>query len=112
MAGTGDVRSVRADRGFRHGAPAVRPAQGLRRGDHHEGPLTAAALVTVDVAQVPKLGDRPGDIAVAVAVPLHALFLVVMTHGGMAIARSFRLDTGGGRAVVFAERDGSGSLSA
>ncbi|GHA69762.1 arsenic resistance protein [Streptomyces termitum] len=62
-------------------------------------PLMAATLLTVVASQVPKLGDSLTD--VAAVVPFYAAFLVVMAFAGKAVARLFRLDTGGARAIVF-----------
>ncbi|MFD8620811.1 MULTISPECIES: arsenic resistance protein [unclassified Streptomyces] len=62
-------------------------------------PLMAATLSTVVASQVPKLGGNLTD--VAAVVPFYAGFLVVMAFAGKAVARLFRLDVPGGRAVVF-----------
>lgn len=62
-------------------------------------PLMAATLLVVVASQVPKVG---GNLAgVAAVVPFYAAFLVVMAFAGKAVARAFRLDAPGGRAVVF-----------
>ncbi|MFF0539885.1 arsenic resistance protein [Streptomyces coelicoflavus] len=62
-------------------------------------PLMAATLITVVASQVPKLGDSLTD--VAAVIPFYAAFLVVMAFAGKAVARLFRLDAPGGRAIVF-----------
>lgn len=62
-------------------------------------PLMAATLLTVVASQVPKLGGNLTD--VAAVVPFYALFLLVMAFAGKAVARLFRLDTPGSRALVF-----------
>ncbi|WJV49208.1 arsenic resistance protein [Streptomyces flavofungini] len=62
-------------------------------------PLMAATLLTVVASQVPKLGGNLTD--VAAVVPCYALFLLVMAFAGRAVARLFRLDTPGARALVF-----------
>ncbi|MYR95835.1 MULTISPECIES: arsenic resistance protein [unclassified Streptomyces] len=62
-------------------------------------PLMAATLLVVVASQVPKLGGNLTD--VAAVVPFYAGFLVVMAFAGKAVARLFRLDVPGGRAVVF-----------
>lgn len=62
-------------------------------------PLMAATLTTVAASQVPKLGDSLTD--VAAVIPFYAAFLVVMAFAGKAVARLFRLDAPGGRAIVF-----------
>lgn len=62
-------------------------------------PLMAATLMIVVGSQVPKLGDRV--LEVVSVIPVYVLFLVVMALAGWAMARVFRLDTGGARAVVF-----------
>ncbi|MFC8729146.1 arsenic resistance protein [Streptomyces bacillaris] len=62
-------------------------------------PLMAATLLVVVASQVPKLGGNLTD--VAAVIPFYAAFLVVMALAGKAVARAFRLDVPGGRAVVF-----------
>ncbi|MFJ7329557.1 arsenic resistance protein [Streptomyces cyaneofuscatus] len=62
-------------------------------------PLMAATLLVVVASQVPKVGGNLTD--VAAVVPFYAVFLVVMAFAGKAVARLFRLDVPGGRAVVF-----------
>ncbi|MGA6170781.1 arsenic resistance protein [Streptomyces sp. NPDC012600] len=62
-------------------------------------PLMAATLLVVVASQVPKLGGSLTD--VAAVIPFYAAFLVVMAFAGKAVARGFRLDVPGGRAVVF-----------
>ncbi|KAB2589713.1 arsenic resistance protein [Streptomyces arboris] len=62
-------------------------------------PLMAATLLVVVASQVPKVGGNLSD--VAAVVPFYAAFLVVMAFAGKAVARLFRLDVPGGRAVVF-----------
>ncbi|MER7697070.1 bile acid:sodium symporter [Streptomyces sp. NPDC096095] len=62
-------------------------------------PLMAATLLTVVASQVPELGGNSTD--VVAVVPFYAVFLVVMAFAGKAVARMFRLDVPGGRAVVF-----------
>ncbi|MFH9073204.1 arsenic resistance protein [Streptomyces alboflavus] len=62
-------------------------------------PLMAATLLTVVASQVPKLGGNLTD--VAAVVPCYVLFLLVMAFAGKAVARLFRLDTPGSRALVF-----------
>ncbi|MFD3974246.1 arsenic resistance protein [Streptomyces cyaneofuscatus] len=62
-------------------------------------PLMAATLLVVVASQVPKVGGNLAD--VAAVVPFYAAFLVVMAFAGKAVARLFRLDVPGGRAVVF-----------
>ncbi|MFI7233720.1 arsenic resistance protein [Streptomyces cyaneofuscatus] len=62
-------------------------------------PLMAATLLVVVASQVPKVGGNLTD--VAAVVPFYAAFLVVMAFAGKALARLFRLDVPGGRAVVF-----------
>ncbi|MFI1225790.1 MULTISPECIES: arsenic resistance protein [unclassified Streptomyces] len=62
-------------------------------------PLMAATLLVVVASQVPELGGSLAD--VAAVVPFYAAFLVVMAFAGKAVARLFRLDVPGGRAVVF-----------
>ncbi|MFI1934099.1 arsenic resistance protein [Streptomyces sp. NPDC020330] len=62
-------------------------------------PLMAATLLVVVASQVPELGGNLTD--VAAVVPFYAAFLVVMVFAGKAVARLFRLDVPGGRAVVF-----------
>lgn len=62
-------------------------------------PLMAATLLTVVASQVPKLGGNLTD--VAAVVPCYVLFLLVMAFAGKAVARLFRLDTAGSRALVF-----------
>ncbi|MCG8927237.1 arsenic resistance protein, partial [Lentzea sp. CC55] len=62
-------------------------------------PLMAATLFVVVASQVPKLGD---DLPLlARVVPIYVVFLVVMAFAGRAVARAFRLDTAGARAIVF-----------
>ncbi|WP_432151499.1 arsenic resistance protein [Streptomyces sp. bgisy029] len=62
-------------------------------------PLMAATLLVVVASQVPKVEGNLAD--VAAVVPFYAAFLVVMAFAGKAVARLFRLDVPGGRAVVF-----------
>ncbi|MET7869650.1 arsenic resistance protein [Streptomyces cyaneofuscatus] len=62
-------------------------------------PLMAATLLVVVASQVPKVGGNLTDIAAVV--PFYTAFLVVMAFAGKAVARLFRLDVPGGRAVVF-----------
>nr|WP_243408168.1 bile acid:sodium symporter [Frankia canadensis] len=62
-------------------------------------PLMAAVLVVVVASQLPKLHGHLGD--VAAVVPFYVLFLAVMAFAGRAVARLFRLDVPGGRAVLF-----------
>ncbi|MFD3788212.1 arsenic resistance protein [Streptomyces cyaneofuscatus] len=62
-------------------------------------PLMAATLLVVVASQVPKVGGNLTD--AAAVVPFYAAFLVVMAFAGKAVARLFRLDVPGGRAVVF-----------
>lgn len=62
-------------------------------------PLMAATLLVVVASQVPKVSGNLAD--VAAVIPFYAAFLVVMAFAGKAVARLFRLDVPGGRAVVF-----------
>ncbi|MEU6247168.1 bile acid:sodium symporter [Glycomyces sp. NPDC047010] len=62
-------------------------------------PLMAATLFAVVASQVPQLGGNLADIARVV--PFYALFLAAMAFAGLAVARLFRLDAPGSRAVVF-----------
>lgn len=62
-------------------------------------PLMAATLLVVVASQVPKVSGNLAD--VAAVIPYYAAFLVVMAFAGKAVARLFRLDVPGGRAVVF-----------
>lgn len=62
-------------------------------------PLMAATLLVVVASQVPKLGGSLAD--VAAVVPFYVAFLVVMAFAGKAVARLFRLDPPGSRAIVF-----------
>lgn len=62
-------------------------------------PLMIATLLTVVASQLPELDGRITDIA-GVA-PFYALFLLVMTFAGLAVARLFHLDVPASRAVVF-----------
>ncbi|WP_433398427.1 arsenic resistance protein [Streptomyces sp. CA-146814] len=62
-------------------------------------PLMAVTLLVVVASQVPKVEGNLAD--VAAVVPFYAAFLVVMAFAGKAVARLFRLDVPGGRAVVF-----------
>ncbi|MEW1628736.1 bile acid:sodium symporter [Streptomyces sp. NPDC089173] len=62
-------------------------------------PLMAATLLVVVASQVPKVSGNLAD--VAAVIPFYAVFLVVMAFAGKAVARLFRLDVPGGRAVVF-----------
>ncbi|MFJ4826182.1 arsenic resistance protein [Streptomyces bacillaris] len=62
-------------------------------------PLMAATLLVVVASQVPKLGGNLTD--VAAVIPFYVAFLVVMAFAGKAVARAFRLDVPGERAVVF-----------
>ncbi|MBP2037918.1 ACR3 family arsenite efflux pump ArsB [Streptomyces avidinii] len=62
-------------------------------------PLMAATLLTVVASQIPELD---GSLSVVAAViPCYAVFLMVMAFAGKAVARLFRLDVPGSRAVVF-----------
>ena len=63
-------------------------------------PLMALTLLVVVASQVPKLGGNYG--VVAQVVPFYVGFLVIMAGAGWLVARLFRLDPLGGRAVVFA----------
>jgi ACR3 family arsenite efflux pump ArsB len=62
-------------------------------------PLMAATLVTVIASQIPKLDGNLTD--VARVVPSYAIFLLVMPIFGIVVARLFRLDVPGSRALVF-----------
>ncbi|WP_128976647.1 bile acid:sodium symporter [Streptomyces roseicoloratus] len=74
-------------------------------------PLMAATLLTVVASQVPKLGDRLGD--VAAVIPFYVAFLVVMPFAGKAVARLFRLgadtSTGLGSGTSPGTSSGSGT---
>ncbi|HEX7305465.1 arsenic resistance protein [Lentzea sp.] len=61
-------------------------------------PLMAVTLFAVVASQVPKLTDLT---QVARVVPFYVAFLVVMAFLGLAVARLFRLDVPGSRAIVF-----------
>ncbi|MGH8917178.1 MAG: arsenic resistance protein [Actinomycetes bacterium] len=62
-------------------------------------PLMGTVLLVVVASQVPKLG---GDIGSALGViPFYVAFLVVMAVLGVGVARLFRLDPAGSRAIVF-----------
>lgn len=62
-------------------------------------PLMALTLLIVVATQVPKLGGNFG--VVAQVVPFCVSFLVIMALAGWVVARLFRLDRLGGRAIVF-----------
>ncbi|MFC5288445.1 arsenic resistance protein [Actinokineospora guangxiensis] len=62
-------------------------------------PLMAATLLAVVASQVPELGGGLGH--VVAVVPFYVAFLAVMAAAGLVVARLFRLDAPGGRAVVF-----------
>lgn len=62
-------------------------------------PLMAATLATVVASQTPKLHGGLGP--VASVVPFYVVFLAVMAFAGLGVARLFRLDVPGGRAIVF-----------
>lgn len=62
-------------------------------------PLMAATLLTVVASQIPEPDDSLTD--VAAVIPCYAVFLIVMAFAGKAVARLFRLDVPGSRAVVF-----------
>lgn len=62
-------------------------------------PLMVTTLLVVVASQVPKLG--PDGTTVLRVIPFYVAFLVVMALLGMVVARTFRLDTGAGRAIVF-----------
>ncbi|MCW2526991.1 MAG: arsenic resistance protein [Pseudonocardiales bacterium] len=62
-------------------------------------PLMTVTLFVVVASQVPKLGHHLGD--VARVVPFYVAFLVVMAAGGWFVARLFRMDAPGSRAIVF-----------
>jgi ACR3 family arsenite transporter len=60
-------------------------------------PLMAATLLVVVASQISKIKFSE----VAGVAPFYVLFLVVMAFAGFGVARLFRLDVPGGRAVVF-----------
>ena len=62
-------------------------------------PLMALTLLVVVASQVPKLGGNFG--VVAQVVPFYVGFLLIMALAGWVVARAFRLDPLGGRAIVF-----------
>ena len=62
-------------------------------------PLMALTLLVVVASQVPKLGGNFG--VVAHVVPFYLGFLLIMAIAGWVVARVFRLDPLGGRAIVF-----------
>lgn len=62
-------------------------------------PLMAATLLTVVASQTPQLASRLGT--VAGVVPLYGAFLVIMAGLGLLVARCFRLDVPGSRALIF-----------
>jgi ACR3 family arsenite transporter len=62
-------------------------------------PLMTATLFVVVASQVPKLGDDLED--VARVIPFYVAFLVIMAAGGWFVAKMFRMDVAGSRAIVF-----------
>ena len=62
-------------------------------------PLMALTLLVVVASQVPKLGGNFG--VVGQVVPFYVAFLLIMALAGWIVARVFRLDPLGGRAIVF-----------
>lgn len=62
-------------------------------------PLMVATLLTVVASQTPQISSRLG--AVAGVVPVYGAFLVIMAVVGLLVARSFRLDVPGSRALIF-----------
>jgi len=62
-------------------------------------PLMALTLLVVVASQVPKLGGNVG--VVAQVVPFYVTFLLIMAVAGWVVARLFRLDPLGARAVMF-----------
>jgi ACR3 family arsenite transporter len=62
-------------------------------------PLMALTLFVVVASQVPKLGGNFGT--VAQVVPFYVGFLLIMAFAGLLVARVFRLDPPGGRAIAF-----------
>jgi ACR3 family arsenite efflux pump ArsB len=62
-------------------------------------PLLAATLLVVVASQVPKLHGDFGT--VLRVVPFYVLFLLVMPFAGLGVARLFRIDVAGTRAVSF-----------
>lgn len=62
-------------------------------------PLMAATLLVVVASQVPKLHRNFG--AIGKVVPFYVAFLIVMAFAGWAVARLFRMDVPGSRAIVF-----------
>ena len=62
-------------------------------------PLMAATLLVVVASQVPKLDGNFG--AIGQVVPFYVSFLIVMAFAGWLVARVFRLDVAGARAIVF-----------
>lgn len=62
-------------------------------------PLMTATLLTVVASQTPQLSSRLGT--VAGVVPLYVAFLVIMAILGLLVARCFRLDVPGSRALIF-----------
>ena len=62
-------------------------------------PLMALTLLVVVASQVPELGGNFG--VVAQVVPFYVGFLLIMAIAGWVVARVFRLDPLGGRAIVF-----------
>lgn len=62
-------------------------------------PLMALTLLVVVASQVPKIGGNFG--VVAQVVPFYVGFLLVMALAGRVVARVFRVDPLGGRAIVF-----------
>ena len=62
-------------------------------------PLMALTLLVVVASQFPKLGGNFG--VVAQVVPFYVGFLLIMAIAGWVVARAFRIDPLGGRAIVF-----------
>lgn len=62
-------------------------------------PLMALTLLVVVASQVPQLGGNVG--VVGQVVPFYVAFLLIMALAGWVVARVFRLDPLGGRAIVF-----------
>src|SRR4029079_9179279 len=61
-------------------------------------PLMALTLFVVAASQVPPLGGNFGT--VAQVVPFFVAFLLIMPLAGWRVARMFRLDPIGGRAII------------
>lgn len=65
-------------------------------------PLMVATLLVVVASQIPKLGaNTAAATTVLGVVPFYVAFLVAMALLGLLVARTFRLDTASGRAIIF-----------